>query len=118
MLIDDVINAAYAGGALSSDNSLRAIGWYTWGWVVGLGMLGGATSFYQKLISGATRPFNFAELLGELVGSAFVGIVTFLLCKEYGFSEYVTAALVGITGHMGSRAMMLFEKLLERKFTV
>lgn len=118
-MLDFFVQAAHAAANTASDAvtemSIRAIDWFTWLWVIGISSMGGAVSFYQKLKQGQARPFNFAELLGEIVGSAFVGIITFLLCKNYGFNELITAALVGITGHMGSRAMMLFERVLERK---
>lgn len=112
---DWIIQAAHAAGDTAADLTIRAIDWFTWVWVIGISSLGGVVSFWQKLKTGTARPFNFAELLGEITGSAFVGIITFLLCKNYGFNELITAALVGITGHMGSRAMMLFERVLEKK---
>lgn len=53
------------------------------------------------------RPFNFAEILGELATSGFVGIITFLMCDLANFPPLMNAALVGISGHMGSRALRL-----------
>lgn len=114
-MFDLLIAAAHAAQDAAEDITIRAIDWFTWAWVIVLSSLGGAVNFYQKLKQGSARPFNFAELLGEIVGSAFVGIITFLLCKNSGFNELITAALVAITGHMGSRAMMLFERVLEKR---
>lgn len=114
--MDWLIRMAHAAGDGLSEAGLRAIDWFTWLWVVGLSVLGGVVSFYQKMKQGHVRPFNFAEFVGELAVSGLVGIITFLLCKEWGLSEVFSAALVGITAHMGSRAIMLFERYLERFF--
>lgn len=101
---DDVVKAG-----------IGAIDWITWLWVLGLSTLGGSVNFYRKLKQGHVRPFNVAELLGELMISAFVGVVTFLLCKGAGLNEFLTAGLVGLTGHMGTRAIMRMEKYLENR---
>lgn len=81
----------------------------TWAWVVGLSLLGGFVSFYQKLKAGHVRAWNFTEFVGELATSALVGIITFKLCQWQGFSSDLAPALVGITSHMGSRALFKAE---------
>lgn len=72
-------------------------------------------NFYRKVKIGEARAFNIPELLGELMTSAFAGMVTFWLCESAGFSQMLTAALIGISGHMGSRAIFQFEKYIEKK---
>lgn len=84
----------------------------TWAWVVGLSLLGGFVSFYQKLRAGHVRAWNITEFIGELATSAFVGIITFKLCQWQGFSSDLAPALVGITSHMGSRALFKAEAKL------
>lgn len=106
------VHAAQDGIA---EAGVKAIDWITWLWVGLLSSTGGAISFYRKLKHGQARPFNFAELIGELLVSGFVGLVTFLLCKGSGINEFLTAGLVGLTGHMGTRALMRLEKYLEQK---
>jgi uncharacterized membrane protein (DUF4010 family) len=76
---------------------------------------GGAVSFYQKVKAGKVRAFNVTEFIGEIFTSAFVGLVTFWICKYYGVGEYMTAAAVAITGHMGARAIFLAEQFIERR---
>ncbi len=90
-------------------------GLLTYAWVCALSCLGGATSFAAKVRTGKARWFNFTELLGELVTSAFTGILTFYLCQNANFNGLLTAALVGIAGHMGSRAIFVMERLFEQR---
>lgn len=89
----------------------------TYCWVIGLSSLGGAVAFIRKMKSGHARAFNFAELLGEIMISAFTGVMTFYLCEWSGFSPLATAAFVGIAGHMGSRALFQLEGILESQFS-
>lgn len=89
-------------------------------WIIGVSLLGGFASFYRRVKSGETKWVNLSELVGELATSAVAGLITFWLCKSAGLGEWTTAAFVGIAGHMGSRALFVFEKILEQwaaKFT-
>ncbi len=88
----------------------------TYGWVLGLSVLGGAASFARKVKQGHARAWNFAEFLGEVVISALAGLITFFLCEWSNFSPLLSAALIAIAGHMGSRAIFRFEGLLDEKF--
>ena len=40
----------------------------------------------------------------------FAGLITFWLCEAAQFNPLVTAALVGISGHMGSQAIYQLER--------
>lgn len=90
----------------------------TYGWVFALAMLGGLVNFTRKLQMGHARVFNIVELIGELVTSAFAGVITFWLCEHSGLSPLVTAALVGISGHMGSRSLFLMEDWMKKRFPI
>lgn len=87
----------------------------TYAWVVGLAMTGGLVSFMRKVKEGKARAFNFTELLGEIVTSGFAGILTFWLCEAAEFNPLVSASLVGISGHMGSKVIYLLEQWAENK---
>ena len=49
----------------------------TYSWVIALAILGGIVSFIRKMQLGQARIFNIVELIGEIVTSAFAGILTF-----------------------------------------
>lgn len=86
----------------------------TYLWVVGLSAWGGIAGYVRKIKSGHCR-FSLSELVGEMFISGFVGIITFLLCQAAMINPVLSAALVGISGHMGSRAIMLIEKVIQEQ---
>lgn len=88
----------------------------TYLWVFGWSTFGGLVSYLRKVREGIVHPISITEFVGEIVTSAFVGVITFWLCELAEFSPLLTAALVGISGHMGSRAIFLFEQWAERRF--
>lgn len=73
-------------------------------------------NFVRKLQQGHVRAFNFVEFIGEIVTSAFAGVITFWLCENANMSPLLTAAFVGVSGHMGSRAIFMAENWLKTKF--
>jgi hypothetical protein len=88
----------------------------TYLWVFGLASLGGFVSFLRKVQEGNARAWNVAEFIGEISTSAFAGVMTFYLCEWSNFAPLATAAFVGISGHMGSRAIFTLEKFFETRF--
>lgn len=88
----------------------------TYAWVFGLAMLGGAASFVRRVRNGEAKYSNIIELIGELVVSAFAGLVTFFLCRTANFDEMLTAAFIAISGHMGTRIIFMFEAYLVKRF--
>lgn len=88
----------------------------TYAWVTVLSMLGGFVNFAAKVRQGRARAFNFVELVGELITSGFAGILTFFLCEAAGIGQLASAPLIGIAGHMGTRAIFLMEAWAEKRF--
>jgi hypothetical protein len=87
----------------------------TYSWVLGLSMVGGVVSFMRKIREGKARAFNILELVGEIVTAGFAGVLTFWLCEAGSIDPLISAALVGIAGHMGSRTILLLEQWAESK---
>lgn len=84
--------------------------------VIGLAAFGGVVSWMRKLRAGHARAFNVAEMVGEVCTSAFAGLLAFWACEATGIEPLWTAVIVGITGHMGTRALFLAEQWLERRY--
>lgn len=87
----------------------------TYLWVLCLSAFGGAVNFSRKLREGRVRPVNVTEFLGEIVTSAFAGLLTFWLCEASGIAQLYAAVMIAISGHMGSRAIFRIEKWLESR---
>ena len=96
-------------------SSPEAFGYLTYAWVFLLSMWGGAVQFHSKVSKGITRPFNIAEFLGDIFTSAFIGLLTFYLCKYAKLDDLLTAVFVAISGHMGTRALLIIEHFAEIK---
>lgn len=90
--------------------------WITYSWVLFISAWGGAVSFMHKYKEGVVRPFNFMELIGELLTSAFIGMITFFLCEWSETPPLLSAALIGISGHMGSRGLFQLEQWATKKY--
>lgn len=87
-----------------------------WALVLGLALFGGLASWWTKVRNGEIAMHNFGHLVGELTISAFAGVITFFGCEWAGLAPLLTAAIVGISGHMGTRAIALAERYAERRF--
>lgn len=87
----------------------------TYSWVAVLSIWGGVVSFLRKQRAGRVRAFNITEFIGELMTSALAGLITFWLCEWSNTSPLLSAALIAISGHMGSRALFQFETWAESK---
>lgn len=87
----------------------------TYMWVGGLSIAGGLVSYFRKVQLGVRTSFRIIEFFGELITAGFTGLITFWLCESSGISPLLTAVFVGISGHMGSRALYIFERMLESK---
>lgn len=88
----------------------------TYAWITVLACWGGVVNFIGKIKRGDTKPFNITELIGEMVTSAFSGLITFYLCELSMTPPLLTAVLVAISGHMGARAIFMIEKAFASKF--
>lgn len=91
-------------------------------WLGAFAVLGGLVNFARKVKAGTSRWLNINELIGEIVTSGFVGVVTGLLLTAVNAPAALTFAAAGVTGHMGGRAIFWLEqaaqKLVESKFGI
>ena len=87
----------------------------TFFWVIALSAWGGIVSYLHKVEKLGLR-FSLIKLAAEIFTSGFVGVMTFLLCDAAKLSWEVSAALVGVSGHMGTRALFILENKYSKYF--
>jgi hypothetical protein len=90
----------------------------SWALLIGLSLWGGLASFVRKMKDGHVRAFNITELVGELTVSGFTGVVMANICDSIHTGEPMKYALVGITAHMGSRALFKLESFANQKLNL
>lgn len=83
--------------------------------MIGAAMLGGAVAWWQRVKRGEIAAWSVHHLIGELVTSAFAGIVAFWIFEAAGLPPLLTAAFTGLCGHMGTRAIAMFEQFMARR---
>ena len=74
---------------------------------------GGVVNHITTLRSGRKK-FQLKELIFDLVVSTFAGLITFYFCRSAGVSETMSAVLIAISGHIGTRAIDGFETVYRR----
>lgn len=85
----------------------------TWLFALMWPVIGGLVNWYSKIKQGKTRAFNIIELIGEVATSGFVGIIVYMVFASYGWPEGVCAATAGVGGHMGTKLLYIFERIVE-----
>ncbi len=83
--------------------------------VLAVALLGGIVSFYSKVRAGSVAAWNVFHLIGEMATSAFAGLLAFWICAYVDLAPLLTAAIVGIAGHMGARAISAFERWAQKR---
>lgn len=94
----------------------RAVDLGTYLGVLAVSSWGGVVSWIQRRRSGHAAPFSFAELIGEMCTAGFCGILAFWLCQAAAMNEWITAAIVGVSGHTGSRGLFLLQRALMHRY--
>ena len=85
----------------------------TWVWVLAVSFLGGTVRHFTKAENG--EPLTLKGWIMDVIIAAFVGVVTFFLCEYAGFPQVLTAALVGVTSHLGTRGLILIYRVLLKR---
>ena len=88
----------------------------TWHFLA-LAMWGGVANYAARVKAGTVAGWSIFELAGDMVISGFVGTLAYVTCKEFGVTEGITAATVGVAGHLGSRTVFIVERVLRAKFS-
>lgn len=98
---------------MSDPKSPESYSLLTYLWVVGLPVLGGVASYFER--ARRSRRWSLFELVGEITTAILAGLITFYLCEFAGFSRALTAALVAVAGHAGGKAIALIEEKIRHR---
>lgn len=80
-----------------------------------ISLLGGFVGWYGKVRKGELMASNLSALIGEMSTSALSGLLAFWICEYLDLQPVLTAAVVGIAGHMGTRGITWAEEALKRR---
>lgn len=83
--------------------------------LVFLAIWGGTVNYISRLKENEHIKFSFVELIGEWTISGFAGLLTAYACFELELSWQMTAFFTGIAGHLGGRAIFMFELYFKSK---
>lgn len=87
----------------------------TYALMLGAALLGGFVSWYGKVKRGEIPGYSVFHLIGELATAALAGMGCYFVCFYFGLHDSLTAAFTGVAGHMGARAIGLFEEYMIRR---
>lgn len=98
------------------DKDPASVSLLTYAWVFALAWWGGVVNYLRKLKRKEINRFSLTELIGDFITSGFSGVITYYLCQASELNGFITASLVGMSGHMGSKAIYMLERALTKRF--
>lgn len=93
------------------DNLKNTEYFFTFLWVFLISLLGAITAYIKKKRESGQK-FNFLHLVGDILISFFLGVITYFICKGANINDFWTAGFVGLVSHLGTRALVLFDVLI------
>lgn len=87
----------------------------TYGFMLAMAIFGGFVSWYAKVRRQEIPAGSVFHLIGEITTSAFAGMLTFFACEYLNSPQLLTAALVGVSGHMGAKVITMIEDAAKRR---
>jgi hypothetical protein len=89
---------------------------FDYAWFILLAIWGGTLNYLSRVKLGKVESFSFAELIGEWAVSGFAGLMTAYFCIDMELSWHMTAFFTGVSGHLGGRAIFIFEQYVKSHF--
>jgi hypothetical protein len=86
-----------------------------YGVILGMTLLGGFAGWYVKVSRGQLPGHSLFALIGEMAVSSLAGLGSFFVCDYMAVPLGITAAVAGLCGYMGGRAIELAEKALQQR---
>jgi hypothetical protein len=115
LLLAYVVIALYPLVARADTRESLAPSLFDAGVVLGMTLLGGFVGWYGKVRKGELPAHSLFALIGEMATSSLAGLGSFFVCRSMGVSLGITAAVAGLCGYMGGRAMEMAERALQRR---
>ncbi|MCL2829440.1 MAG: phage holin family protein [Betaproteobacteria bacterium] len=75
----------------------------------------GIVNWLGHYVTGDKRHFSFLYFCIEVFTSGFVGVTMFMAFAAHDQPPAMCAAVAGVSGHMGTRLLLLLELALENK---
>lgn len=83
-------------------------------WISALSTLGATVGYIKKIKTGTIERFRISELIGEIVVSFFLAIITYFLCIGSGINEVLTVGIVGVVSHLGTKGLSMLETFVPK----
>lgn len=87
-------------------------------WVFILSVWGGTVHTIKKVREKVIDRFTFREWIYDVITSGFIGFITYAFCQYAGFSGWLSAVMIGVASHQGTRGILLIEEFVNRKVGV
>lgn len=101
---------------LSFLQRLAEYGLLGYAWLIVISIWGGTVRYITDVKRG-DKP-SFMSWLYEAIISAFVGIITAMLCQYYHLDFLLTSAITGMAAHNGTRTLYVIAEVLKKKAQV
>lgn len=86
-----------------------------YGVVLFMTLLGGFVGWYSKVRKGEVAVSSLFALIGEMATSALAGLGSFFVCDYLNVPLGITAAVAGLCGYMGGRAIEMAERWMQQR---
>jgi hypothetical protein len=84
--------------------------------IIGLSMLGGLASFFERVRRQDLHAHWLLELVADILYSLAAGFSAWYLAIALGGCPYTAAAAAILAGHLGARWLILLQRALLRRF--
>ena len=85
-------------------------------WIIFLSMWGGLVCGLRSKSYNKFKIYTIFSIARDLITSTFTGMLAFLLCEESKIPEIWTAAIVAMSGYMGTQALDKIVKIIQARF--
>lgn len=75
-----------------------------------ISLLGG----FIKTLTSKSKNRSFSKFVASAAIGGFAGLLTYMLCSNFGFSWQITSFATGVAGYMGDSILRLFSEFLPK----